>query len=55
MMKNRFVLITRNGTVMVFTVRACAELYQQINGGTICGDRCKYATNGGLTIARSPV
>ena len=29
------VLILPTGKVMVFTVRACAELYQQIHGGTL--------------------
>jgi hypothetical protein len=31
----KYVLITKLGKVMVFNVKACAELYQTISGGTI--------------------
>ena len=31
----KYVLITKLGKVMVFNVKACAELYQTIEGGTI--------------------
>lgn len=33
---SRYVLITKTGTVMVFYVKAVAELYLQLNGGVIC-------------------
>jgi hypothetical protein len=49
-----FILIKPNGSIMVFTVRACAELYLQINGGTII-PRCCENTTGELTIAVEPV
>ncbi len=32
----RYTLITPKGKVMVFFVKAVAELYQVINGGVIC-------------------
>lgn len=32
----RYTLITPTGRVMVFFVKAVAELYQSINGGVIC-------------------
>ena len=31
----KYILITKLGTVMVFSVKQCAELYRSINGGTI--------------------
>ena len=31
----KYILITKLGTVMIFNVKACAELYRTINGGTI--------------------
>jgi hypothetical protein len=31
----RYVLIMKYGKVMVFNVKQCAVLYQQINGGTL--------------------
>jgi hypothetical protein len=31
----RYTLITKTGRVMVFTVKAVAELYQTLNGGMI--------------------
>lgn len=34
----RYVLITKVGTVMVFHVKAVAELYLQLNGGVICSE-----------------
>lgn len=33
----KYILITKNGTVMQFYIKAVAELYQTINGGTIVG------------------
>ena len=39
----KFVLILGSGKVMVFSVQACAELYQQIYGGTLV-DNQVYAT-----------
>jgi hypothetical protein len=30
-----YTLITRNGTVMQFRIKAVAELYQTINGGVV--------------------
>lgn len=30
-----YVLIGKTGKVMVFSVKACAELYRSINGGTL--------------------
>jgi hypothetical protein len=30
-----YVLIGKTGKVMVFSVKACAELYRDINGGTL--------------------
>jgi hypothetical protein len=34
----RYVLITKTGKVMVFHVKAVAELYLTINGGVICSE-----------------
>ena len=31
----RYVLIMKSGKVMVFNVKACAEIFQQANGGTL--------------------
>ena len=31
----KYILITKRGTVMIFGIKACAELYRSINGGTI--------------------
>ena len=31
----KYILITKLGTVMIFNVKSCAELYRNINGGTI--------------------
>jgi hypothetical protein len=31
----KYILILKTGRVMTFTVLACAELYAQINGGTL--------------------
>jgi hypothetical protein len=31
----KYILITKFGSVMIFGVKACAELYRGINGGTI--------------------
>jgi hypothetical protein len=31
----KYILITKLGTVMIFGVKQCAELYRTINGGTI--------------------
>lgn len=31
----KYVLITKTGKVMVFSVKACAQLYRDINGGTL--------------------
>lgn len=33
----RYTLITKNGKVMIFYIKATAELYQIINGGVIVG------------------
>ena len=35
----KFVLITGNGKVFTFTVRACAETFQQAYGGTLITDQ----------------
>lgn len=35
----RYVLITKLGRVMVFNVKACAELYQSIYGGALVDDQ----------------
>ena len=31
----KYILITKIGTVMIFNVKACAELYRGVHGGTI--------------------
>ena len=31
----KYILITKRGTVMIFRIKSCAELYRSINGGTI--------------------
>lgn len=46
----RYTLITKNGRVMVFYVKAVAELYQAINGGVICNgetadERCIHSND----------
>jgi hypothetical protein len=32
---NRYTLILSNGRIMVFSVLACAEVFQQAHGGTL--------------------
>jgi hypothetical protein len=54
MNKQPYILIKPSGAIMVFTVLACAELYQKINGGTLVLPCC-VKTTGGLTIAAEPV